>query len=400
MRVKTSTILMVIFLLIILSCAKDNKTTTEPDLNQTWSKTFGSEGNENVKSIELTNDGNFVILGYSTSTWLIKIDESGNTLWDNLLSSDGYGRFIKQANDGSFIIGGGTSSYGTGRFNLIKTDESGNIIWEMDYIGENNQWEDEGINGVYPTDDNGYMFVGTTCSFSTSLYNYEILLAKVNSNGDLLWHKTFPGPENTTHIESECFNKTNDGGYIIAGYTNSSGSSGKSILIIKTDSSGNLLWQQEHLLSSNEDDYIFIESIQETIDGGFILSYYLSNDNTDRNYQLMKTTQSGSIEWTRIYGGPNDDIPAFALQTNDGGYAIVGGSESFGNSNYDFWLVKTDEGGNQLWESSFGNGTDIEWAISFKQTTDNGFIIVGNKFYENDTSDIYVVKTDENGDIE
>ncbi len=150
-------------------------------------------------------------------------------------------------------------------------------------------------------------------------------------------------------------------------------------------------------LGGTDNDWGF--SVQESSDGKYIIAGYTASFGAGYyDVYLIKTHADGETLWTRVYGGVDDDRGFSIQETSDGGYIIAGITHSFGAGSYDFYLIKTDENGNALWEKTFG-GTDNDWGFSVSETSDGGYIIVGNtESYGEGESDVYVIKTDVNGD--
>jgi hypothetical protein len=112
----------------------------------------------------------------------------------------------------------------------------------------------------------------------------------------------------------------------------------------------------------------------------------------------LSVANPGDTLWTRTYGGNHADIASSVQQTTDGGYIIAGSTYSFGAGMFDFYLVKTDNNGDTLWTRTFG-GTSSDYAYSVQQTADGGYIIAGvTVSSDTDRIDIYVLKTDNDGD--
>ncbi len=137
-------------------------------------------------------------------------------------------------------------------------------------------------------------------------------------------------------------------------------------------------------------------SVQQVSNGGYILTGSTSSfGNGSIDIWLIKTDSNGNEEWNRILGGNDDDYGSSIQQTTDGGYIITGWTNSFGNGNYDVWLIKTDSQGYEEWNQTLG-GSDTDIGYSVQQTTDGGYIIAG--MANNDGSNfVRLIKTDSEG---
>ena len=210
---------------------------------------------------------------------------------------------------------------------------------------------------------------------------------KTNANGDSLWSNTFGG------IESEdaySVQQSSDGGYIIAGETYSYGAGEGDFWLLKTNANGDSLWS--NTFGGSDRDYA--KSVQQTTDGGYIIAGYTYCYGAGFDIWLIKTDENGDSLWTRTFGGGLDDEANSVQQTSDGGYIIAGETKSYGSGGYDFWLIKTDENGNEIWNETFG-GSGSEQAQSVQQTSDGGFVIAGyTTSYGAGLSDVWLIKTD------
>lgn len=308
-----------------------------------WTKTIGGPAFDGAYSIIQTNDLGYVLTGYASGlgagdddVYLIKTDMNGDSLWTRVYGGTGAesGRSVQQTNDGGFIITGYTTSFGAGNNDvyLIKMDMNGDTLWSRTY---GNSEEDFGYS-VQQTSDNGYIITGST--ISPGLDSSDVLLIKTDANGDSIWTRTFGESGND---EGEFVEQTPDGGYVIAGTTNSFGAGNFDVYLIKTDTNGNILWTKTYGGSQMD----LCRYAQYTSDGGYIIAGFTRSFGAipDKAY-LIKTDMNGDTLWTRMIGGSGNDGDASSVkQTTDGGYILTGNSISSGN--FDFYLIKTDDHG-------------------------------------------------------
>ncbi|MCP4631383.1 MAG: T9SS type A sorting domain-containing protein, partial [candidate division Zixibacteria bacterium] len=187
---------------------------------------------------------------------------------------------------------------------------------------------------VQQTTDGGYIIAGETGSYGAG--NRDSYLIKTDSSGDTLWTQTYGG---ASHDIAESVQQTTDGGYILGGYTESYGAGNRDFYLIKTDSSGDTLWTRTYGGAA----YDYAESVQQTTDGGYIMTGYTSSFGAGgADCYLIKTDSSGDTLWTRTYGGAIYDMAYSVQQTTDGGYIVAGGTNSFGPGSADFYLVKVE----------------------------------------------------------
>jgi len=138
--------------------------------------------------------------------------------------------------------------------------------------------------------------------------------------------------------------------------------------------------------------------VQQTSDGGYILVGFTQSFGAGRkDVYIVKTDSLGNTLWTRVYGGELWDEGRHVEQTEDGGYIIVGGTYSYGAGDCDVWLLKTDSLGDTIWTHTYGDwGHDQGMCV--RQTPDGGYIIVGTFYPQSGYGDVYILKTDSLGD--
>ena len=365
-----------------------------------------------------------------------------NIQWQKCLGGTGNdegAESIRQTSDGGYIVAGRTNStdgdvsgfHGIRDFWITKLDASGNLSWQKSLGGSN----DEFAKSVDLTSDGGYIVAGPTRSndgnVSGNKGGQDFWLVRLNPAGDLLWQKCLGGP-NTDFPHS--VRHTSDGGFIVAGFTDSnsgdvSGYHGGQFdwWVVKLDASGNIVWQKCFGGSAEEKAY----AIEQTSDGGYIASGFtasndqnVSGNNGGMDYWVVKMDAAGNLTWQDCFGGyvpgvGNWGEHAYSVKpTSDGGY-IVGGfacnnnGDISGNHNpakvRDFWLVRLNSSGNMLWQKCLG-GADHDYCWSIIATTDGGFMaagssysidgdVTGNHGEVQETEDAWIVKVNAEGNM-
>jgi hypothetical protein len=362
-----------------------------------FARTYGGTGYDVGWSVQQTSDGGYIVAGWTHSfgaggdIFLIKTDANGNIQWAKTYggTNGDYAFSVQQTSDGGYIVAGVTASFGAGIDDifLIKTDANGNVQWAKTYGGTTNDY----AFSVQQTSDGGYIVAGSTVSFGAG--SFDFFLIKTDANGNVQWAKTYGG---TSWDEAYSVQQTSDGGYIVAGYTNSFGAGWDNIFLIKTDANGNIIWAKTYRGTGVD----VASSVQQTSDGGYIVAGSTNSfGGPFYDIFLIKTDASGNIIWTKTYGGMNSDGASSVQQTSDGGYIVAGWTHSFGAGSYDIFLIKTDANGNVQWAKTYG-GTSDDWTYSVRQTSDGGYIVaVYTESFGAGSSDIFLVKTDANGNI-
>ncbi len=304
-----------------------------------WERTYGGTGYDVAHAVQQTQDRGYIVAGttncYGNSyqVYLLKTDASGDTLWTRTYggTDHDYGYAVQQTTDGGYIVSGQTNSFGDStQVYLIKTNASGDTLWTRTYGGTGT----DGGYSVQQTRDTGYIVAGWTSSFGNY---YQVYLLKTNAFGDTLWTKTYGG---TSRDESRSAQQTQDGGYIVAGWTMSFGNSIQ-VYLIKINASGDTLWTKTYGGAGGD----YGEAVQQTSDTGYLVAGYATSFGDSTQVYLIKTNASGDTLWTRTYGGTGDDRSYFFQQTSDEGCIVTGRTYSFGNY-CQIYLIKTDANGN------------------------------------------------------
>ena len=313
---------------------------------QVWRKDYTYSSNDRVNTVIELEDGSLVMAGFSTSNTnsskdllIMRTDSEGNTEWQSIYGDtrDEIANSISSASDGGFIIAGEITNENTGNSScyLLKVNNNGEFEWDRSFGGSLN---DQGFS-LISANDGGFVITGVTRSQNDS--SGDLWLIKVNNTGEILWEKTFGG-ENFESGRS--LQQTSDEGYIIVGQTESFGNGNNDAYLLKTDSQGNEIWSRTYGGSGTDQGRYVVE----TLDQGYIISGYTDSYGSmgGFNFWLIKTDSNGDLEWQEYYGGSGDDRAFCGMQASDGGYAIVGQSNTGGSTGVDILLIKTDDIGN------------------------------------------------------
>jgi hypothetical protein len=258
--------------------------------------------------------------------------------------------------------------------------------WIATYGGE----YEEQVHSIQQTSDGGYIVAGRTDSFGEGQTDMWVL--KLDASGNVSWQKTYGG---TSSDFASTIQQTSDGGYIVAGNTYSYSDKEGDIWVLKLDASGNVSWQKTYGGTSSD----FARTIQQTSDGGYIVAgetWSFGAGSCDA--WVLKLDSAGAITWQKTYGGAGVDQPSSIQQTSDGGYIVAGWTDSFGDIFFDnIWILKLDESGNVSWQKTYRqSGSESERADSIQQTSDGGYIVSGYAIY----GDAKILKLDSNGDVQ
>jgi hypothetical protein len=353
-----------------------------------------------------TSDGGYALAGMTSTFavgdedfWLIKTDSYGNMQWNKTYGEPGEqcAYCAIQTSDGGYALAGSTSAslFSASDFLLVKTDSSGNMQWNKTYGGV----DGDIAYSLVETIDEGYALAGYLANVGAGKDDFELI--KTDADGNMQWNKTYGG----TNIDrATSLVHTNDGGYALAGDTFSFGTAdGGNFWLVKTDSSGNMQWNKTYAGI----DYDVANSIIQTVDEGYALAGRIEsaevNGNiipSDHQARLVKVDSSGNLEWNKTYGGNNWEDASCIIESSHGGYILAGSTDSYGAGNGDYWLIRTDASGNMQWNKTYG-GDNADEAHCVVETDDGGYALVGYTMsFGADNYDFWLVKVDSQGNME
>ena len=379
------------------------ETESEIKMGCSWflfNNTFGDASYDYGRSLIELNDGGYLIAGNTSllgdnysNALLIKIDHTGKEMWkrDYTFSSVDRLNMVKELQDGSLVAAGFkiSSTNYSKDILVIKTDAQGNLEWQRSY----GDAQDETANSIDISIGGGFIISGEVINENTGFS--LCYLIKIDNEGELDWSNTFGGSQNDNGLSVI---STNDAGFAITGMTRSLGDSNGDVWLIKVNSNGEMEWERTY----GGDDTEYGRTIQQTVDGGYIIIGQTESFGLGYNdAYLIKTDSQGNEIWSQTFGGQGTDQGRQVVNTLDEGYLISGYTDSFGTlGGFNFWLVKANSLGELEWQRFYGEQGD-DRGLSGIQTSDGGYAIAG---YTNSGtssgSDILFIKTDDNGSAE
>ncbi len=367
----------------------------------TWT---GSDSDGTITKYEYRKDGgNWVSNGTSTSY-----------TWSDYSKGDHKFEVRAQDNDGEY------SNVVKWEFEYSFHEEAPTITWQKFFGGSGS----EGAYSVQQTNDGGYVVFGDTRSDDGDVTGnnggQDFWVVKVNSSGSIKWQKCLGGSDNEDSSSScvdadgeASIQQTSDGGYVVVGSTDSndgdvSGNHGKTdFWVVKLNSTGEILWQK--CLGGSSFD--FGHSIQQTSDGGYVVVGLTDSNDGDvsgnhgsSDAWIVKLNSIGSIEWQKCLGGSGYEQATSIEQTSEGGYIVVGLTTSndgdVSGNHEDAWVVKLNSTGSILWQKCLGEYDCAYLAFSIEQTSDNGYVVAGFRA-SNEAEEVsgILIKLDNSGSI-
>lgn len=304
-------------------------------------------------------------------------------------NSNDIGTTLCKSHDDGLLVVGTTRSYGNGAEDiyLIMLDQHLVTLWEKT-IGREHR---DIIRSVIKIND-GYLMFGE--AWDIGMARSEIYLMKTSKDCEVLWEKSYG-----THLNERGFafiKSTNNFLYLL-GYSRGYDSKGD-ILLIKTDTSGNQLWQNS--IGFEYDDYgmDLIEDQYGNIvilgsKNGFFNDIHANYIEHDADFLLAKVNPQGQIIWKKYFGGVEHDFGYVIQNGGEENYFISGSTQTNSNGKFDMFLASIDTAANIIWQNNYG-GENYDYCVAMINTVDNNLLLVGTSKSYGNSADIFVVKTD------
>ena len=364
----------------------------------TWEKLFSNKSTDVFRSVTEVPSGGYAIAGYTsdstvsdTDAYVVRINTLGDTLWTfrhniGLSKKDLFYKIINTA-DGGFVMCGYTNSV-TGVSDDIlftKINGSGQLVWTKTWGGSGK----DRAQDIVQLADGTFGIVGYTTSAPAQYY--DAFFYRVDANGDSLWFKRYGS---AAYDDANTIKILANGGFLLGGQS-SNGANGFDQFLIRTNDSGDTLWTRKFGTIGSDN----IESLAIGPDGYYMVgSTNGAGVGGDDGY-LVKTDTTGTVQFSKTFGGSApDDLHRVEL-TADGGLVMSGTTSSTGPLNPNMWIVRANANGDSLWSRAFG-GDNHDHGYSGQQTTDGGYILAGHTgSFGFNGEEAFVVKMDANGNI-
>ena len=359
-----------------------------------WTRTYGDIADDQARSVQQTFDGGYMIAGFigNISThyhdfFLVKTDSIGNTQWTGSYGQgfDARAYAAIQTADCGYLLAGREGISSNMWFYIVKADSVGCMDWEVRISGECDKAMD-----VVKTSDGMYVVAGWTWTYGIQqpYTNVNCLMVKLNIEGDTLWTSAIGG---TGREYATCVATTSDNGFVLAGEYYSSATHSYDFYLVKTDSIGDMQWWRTY----GGEEWELAHDVIQTNDGGYVIVGRTDSFGSGGfDFGIVRTDQNGDTIWTRVYGGPWDDEPFSVSETPEGDLIIGGFVTFYGPGRVEYCLMKINPNGDLIWLQTYGGDFD-DWGYDAKMTSDGGYILVGASYsFGGGDSDFYVVKTE------
>jgi uncharacterized delta-60 repeat protein len=285
------------------------------DGTTSWQKRYGGTWDDSPFSIHQTGDGGYIMAGgtYSFGTgnadfWVLKLSSDGTVAWQKRYggAGDDCARSIQQTRDGGYIVAATTYSFGAGGcdFWVLKLNSSGTVAWQKTYGGTGSDW----VYSIQQTSDGGYIVAGETSSFGAGYSDFWVI--KLNSTGAISWQKRYGG---TGDDYAYSIQQTSDGGYVVAGETRSFGAGDWDFWVLKLNGNGTVAWQKTYGGTGVD----WATSMQQTSDGGYIVAGYTESFGAGyAHFWVLKLGSDGIIAFNPASGAQMTDTNAVPVDTN------------------------------------------------------------------------------------
>jgi len=369
---------------------------------QGWARTYGQSNHEQANAVWETTTGGFIVAGETRSfgassddAWVLKLDAFGTVLWEKRFAGPNTDSAysVAEIQGGNFVVAGYRQAPTIDNdLWIVMLDPSGAILYEKTYGLLGN----ESALSVQPTSSGGFVVAGYTSSYGSTPYDIWVLVFDAACN--VLWQKTYGGAgDDRGYFAQE---KSGGAGFVVVGTTRSFGAGDTDFWALNLDSAGNIIWQKTYG-GTGRDDATPVNksrmSAQQASDGGFVLAGYTESFGAVAgDLWVLKLDATGAIQWENRYDGTMTDGGYDVMEVPGGGYVVAGTTEI--GFLFSFWGLKLGPSGTVVWQKNYGSMSDTGLAV---HVIGSGAAVLGGgtATYSAGQSDAYLLKVDQNGEI-
>lgn len=328
---------------------------TPGKLHELWEISCGTELDDRLSRVCKGLNGMYVFAGNAqeidksqspvdSDILLVEVDEEGNEGWRQIYVrgdiQSAYDMVVRE--DGSCVVAGRTFKSGDRQqVYVLKVDALGQKVWERAW-GEN---ESSIARCIAPASD-GFIVAGYTGPWVSS--KEDLYVAKLDQDGDLVWETTYGGDlHDSAHRIIPC----TGGGYLMAGYSDCPGSSTtgylRLIYLVRINEDGDLIWETTHGKGSWNEPHEIIQ----TQDGGFLIVGKSSMSGATSDAYVLRVDKNGQKVWERFYTGRDNSCFVNGFRTSRGDYILGGYSYVTRDGAGEAFFIRIDDGGQTIWQT-------------------------------------------------
>jgi hypothetical protein len=347
----------------------------DPHARCTWERTFGGPLQEKAYDIAAMPEDGVVLVGnrraqgvFSHNAWILRLNRAGNLIWERTFGGRNSDQVyaVAPSGDGGVVIAGHTRSKGAGKSDIwvFRLDPDGDLVWERTLGGA----RDDRARGITAEANGGFVIAGFTQSRGSLEGDAWIL--RLDRGGELSWDRTFgnAGSDGIFQIAS-----MPDGGSIATGYTDLGRPSGYDLWVIRLDEWGAPMWSR----TMHRGIFDAGTCVVPTADGGSVIAGVTSVDGFRRDDAwVLRLDASGAVLWERVFGGPEPDAAWAVVPMPGSDYAVIAATSSYGAGSADAWVLGLDGGGTVIWERLHG-GKLWDRPTAATRAVDGGLFVAG-----------------------
>ncbi len=360
-----------------------------------WQKLYGGIETDIAYDVVALEDGDSAIVGTCksfgarrTDICLTRMTATGEMRWRLWLggAKEDEGKAVTRASDGTIMVVGTTKSLATNYdrdIYVAKVSLKGKLLWEKNIGGS----RDEFAGGIAGTDDGGVLVVGDSESYGNGYK--DIYIAKLDKNGNVFSSRTIGGKKEES---AKDLTRTRDGNFVMVGYREVSTSGDADFFIMKLDQEGRKLWTRTYG-EKNTDKLL---GVTATVDGGIVATGKTrSYGSQQSDLSVMKFNANGKLIWHKIYGFKYYEYGNAVTSTTDGGFVIVGGSNTLGKGGHSIYVLALDKSGTLIWSHVYGD-RDKDVAYGVARMSDGSIVVVGESDSYSRATNFYLLKINKN----